>query len=137
MNNATTFARLDVHARSIKAYAFVPATGEVENRLFGYVCAVKLKSTFGQYFARLDSLITLHQRKYGKLCTVKKSMLDKMFPKPGETEPEIRFEGFTDPWEQRKLGEHIQLGGSGETPSATNQNYYGGERNTLSRYCRH
>ena len=54
--------------------------------------------------AELDSLITLHQRKYDKLCTVKKSMLDKMFPKPGETEPEIRFEGFTDPWEQRKLG---------------------------------
>ena len=53
----------------------------------------------------LDSLITLHQRKYDKLCTVKKSMLDKMFPKLGETEPEIRFEGFTDPWEQRKLGE--------------------------------
>lgn len=54
--------------------------------------------------AELDSLITLHQRKYDKLCTVKKSMLDKMFPKLGETEPEIRFEGFTDPWEQRKLG---------------------------------
>ena len=59
----------------------------------------------GSFFSRLDSLITLHQRKYDKLCTVKKSMLDKMFPKPGETEPEIRFEGFTDPWEQRKLGE--------------------------------
>ena len=59
----------------------------------------------GQYFARLDNLITLHQRKYDKLCAVKKSMLDKMFPKPGETEPEIRFAGFTDPWEQRKLGE--------------------------------
>ena len=55
-------------------------------------------------FKQLDHLITLHQRKYDKLCTVKKSMLDKMFPKPGETEPEIRFEGFTDPWEQRKLG---------------------------------
>ena len=59
----------------------------------------------GQYFTKLDNLITLHQRKYDKLCTVKKSMLDKMFPKPGETEPEIRFEGFTDPWEQCKLGE--------------------------------
>ena len=57
----------------------------------------------------LDSLITLHQRKYDKLCTVKKSMLDKMFPKPGETEPEIRFEGFTDPWEQRKLGELMDV----------------------------
>ena len=59
--------------------------------------------------AELDSLITLHQRKYDKLCTVKKSMLDKMFPKPGETEPEIRFEGFTDPWEQRKLGEVCEI----------------------------
>ena len=55
--------------------------------------------------ADLDNLITLHQRKYDKLCAVKKSMLDKMFPKPSETEPEIRFAGFTDPWEQRKLGE--------------------------------
>ena len=53
----------------------------------------------------MDSLIALHQRKHDKLCTVKRSMLDKMFPKPGETEPEIRFKGFTDPWEQRKLGE--------------------------------
>jgi len=53
----------------------------------------------------IDNLITLHQRKYDKLCTVKKSMLDKMFPKPGETEPEIRFEGFTDPWEQRKFSD--------------------------------
>ena len=59
----------------------------------------------GSLLKDLDSLITLHQRKYDKLCTVKKSMLDKMFPKPGETEPEIRFEGFTDPWEQRKFSD--------------------------------
>ena len=57
------------------------------------------------FLDRLDDLITLHQRKHDKLCTVKRSMLDKMFPKPGETEPEIRFKGFTDPWEQRKLRE--------------------------------
>ena len=61
--------------------------------------------TIGDCLSKVDSLITLHQRKYDKLCTVKKSMLDKMFPKPGETEPEIRFAGFTDPWEQRKLGD--------------------------------
>ena len=62
----------------------------------------------------LDHLITLHQRKHDKLCTVKKSMLDKMFPKPGETEPEIRFKGFTDPWEQRKFSDLvlIERGGS-------------------------
>ena len=52
---------------------------------------------------RLDSLITLHQRKYDKLCVLKKAMLDKMFPKGGSLYPEIRFAGFTDPWEQRKL----------------------------------
>ena len=59
--------------------------------------------------ADLDNLITLHQRKYDKLCAVKKSMFDKMFPKPGETEPEIRFAGFTDPWEQRKLGDVTKI----------------------------
>ena len=52
---------------------------------------------------RIDTLITLHQRKYEKLVNIKKSMLDKMFPKNGASVPEIRFKGFTDPWEQRKL----------------------------------
>ena len=59
------------------------------------------------FFDHLDSLITLHQRKYDKLCVLKKSMLDKMFPKGGSLYPEIRFAGFTDPWEQRKLGEEL------------------------------
>ena len=53
----------------------------------------------------LDTLITLHQRKYEKLVNIKKSMLDKMFPQNGASVPEIRFKGFTDPWEQRKLGD--------------------------------
>ncbi len=68
----------------------------------------------GQQFDQLDSLITLHQRKYDKLVIFKKSMLEKMFPKDGESVPEIRFAGFTDPWEQRKLGELvvIERGGS-------------------------
>ena len=56
----------------------------------------------GEYFCSLDNLITLHQRKYNKLLNVKKSMLEKMFPKNGSNIPEIRFKGFTDPWEQRK-----------------------------------
>ena len=59
----------------------------------------------GQQFDQLDSLITLHQRKYDKLVIFKKTMLEKMFPKDGESVPEIRFAGFTDPWEQRKLGD--------------------------------
>lgn len=59
----------------------------------------------GAYFAQLDNLITLHQRKYDKLTKVKKAMLQKMFPQNGANKPEIRFRGFTDAWEQRKLGE--------------------------------
>ena len=56
-------------------------------------------------FGKIDTLITLHQRKYEKLLNIKKSMLDKMFPQNGVSVPEIRFKGFTDPWEQRKVGE--------------------------------
>ena len=59
----------------------------------------------GAYFRNLDNLITLHQRKYDKLVAVKKSLLEKMFPADGETVPKIRFKGFSDAWEQRKLGE--------------------------------
>ena len=59
----------------------------------------------------LDTLITLHQRKYDKLAQLKKSMLDKMFPKPGERFPEIRFAGFTDPWEQRKFADFVTASG--------------------------
>ena len=80
----------------------------------------------GTLLSTLDSLITLHQRKYDKLCAVKKSMLDKMFPKPGEIEPEIRFAGFTDPWEQRKLGDIATIVGGG-TPSTNNDAYWDGD----------
>lgn len=66
------------------------------------------------YFIQLDELITLHQRKLEKLMNVKKSMLEKMFPKQGSVVPEIRFCGFTDAWEQRKLSEvasmHARIG---------------------------
>ena len=63
----------------------------------------------GLFFARLDNLITLHQRKYDKLVVFKKSMLEKMFPKDGESVPEIRFAGFTDPWEQRKFSDIVNV----------------------------
>ena len=61
----------------------------------------------GTYFSNLDNLITLHQRKYDKLQNIKKSMLEKMFPKNGSNVPEIRFSGFTDPWEQRKFSDIV------------------------------
>ena len=59
----------------------------------------------GAFFTNLDNLITLHQRKLSKLKNIKKSMLEKMFPQNSEMRPEIRFAGFTDDWEQRKLGD--------------------------------
>ncbi len=72
-----------------------------------------------QYFSGLDTLITLHQRKLEKLQNLKKAMLEKMFPKNGAKVPEIRFKGFTDDWEQRKLGECCQEFKSGSFISAS------------------
>lgn len=63
----------------------------------------------GEYFRNLDRLITLHQRKYDKLTNVKKSMLEKMFPQNGSNVPEIRFKGFTEAWEQRKVSELFKV----------------------------
>ena len=69
------------------------------------------QQTIGQFFAAIDHLITLHQRKFEKLTNVKKSMLEKMFPQNGCSYPEIRFKGFTDAWEQRKFSEITFLSG--------------------------
>ncbi|MGL5172812.1 MAG: restriction endonuclease subunit S, partial [Olsenella sp.] len=77
------------------------------------------QKAIGELFQQLDDLITLHQRKHDKLTTLKKSMLDKMFPKEGADVPEIRFAGFTDPWEQRKLGDVTEVT-SGQSPNGAN-----------------
>ena len=71
--------------------------------------SVEEQAQIGVLFSQLDNLITLHQRKYDKLVILKKSMLEKMFPKDGESVPEIRFAGFTDPWEQRKFSEIVDV----------------------------
>ena len=80
--------------------------GKIKDMLL-YMPSTVEQQQIGDFFAKLDSLITLHQRKYDKLVILKKSMLEKMFPKDGESVPEIRFAGFTDPWEQRKLGDYV------------------------------
>ena len=85
---------------------------------FAFVPSIEEQELIGVLFSRLDDLITLHQRKYDKLVVFKKSMLEKMFPKDGESVPEIRFAGFTDPWEQRKLGELSSEFQSGDFISA-------------------
>ena len=84
---------------------------------------VKEQHQIGTFFARLDSLITLHQRKLDKLHKVKRSLLERMFPRNGANVPEIRFSGFTDAWEQRKLGELGTIT-TGSTPSTAIPDYY-------------
>ena len=76
--------------------------------------------------SRIDNLITLHQRKYDQLVNIKKSMLEKMFPRDGASVPEIRFSGFTDPWEQRKLSDLAEIVGGG-TPDTNNSAYWDGD----------
>ena len=78
-----------------------------DNILNTVICmpSVPEQKRIGLFFENLDHLITLHQREYEKLHNIKKSMLEKMFPKNGSNVPEIRFKGFTEAWEQRKLGE--------------------------------
>lgn len=94
-----------------------------------YVPSNSEQTQIGEYFSNLDNLITLHQRKYSKLLNVKESMLEKMFPKNGSNIPEIRFKGFTDPWEQRKFEDVTFLSGEKnknnlpfESYSVTNEN---------------
>ena len=79
----------------------------VQKTMVCYPSTVEEQERIAAYFTHLDHLITLHQRKYSRLCNIKKSMLEKMFPKEGASVPEIRFAGFTDAWEQRKLSELI------------------------------
>lgn len=86
---------------------------------------IREQQKIGEFFKQLDFLITLHQRKLEHLQEQKKGLLQKMFPKNGETVPEVRFPGFTDAWEQRKLGGVAKFY-SGGTPSVGVSDYYDG-----------
>ena len=87
------------------------------------VPSIKEQKQIAMFIENLNNLITLHQRKYEKLHNIKKSMLEKMFPKNGSNVPEIRFKGFTEAWEQRKLGdcfaERVESMPDGELISVT------------------
>lgn len=85
------------------------------------------QSSIGECFESVDNLITLHQRKYDALKSMKKTLLSKMFPKNGEDVPEIRFKGFTDAWEQRKLGEVLDFSLKTNSLSRSMLNYEEGE----------
>ena len=96
-----------IDLKRYKAGSGVPTLNrnDVHDTMVFFPASRKEQELISAVLTYLDDLITLHQRKYDKLVVFKKSMLEKMFPKDGESVPEIRFAGFTDPWEQRKLGE--------------------------------
>ncbi|MGV9027726.1 restriction endonuclease subunit S [Lactococcus lactis] len=87
---------------------------------------IEEQQKIGSFFKQLDDIIYLHQRKLDLLKEQKKGYLQKMFPKNGEKVPELRFAGFADDWEERKLGELSNIVGGG-TPSTSNPEYWGGD----------
>ena len=87
---------------------------------------IREQKNIGEFFTQVDNLITLHQRKLENLKLKKKALLQKLFPKNGEQFPELRFPGFTDAWEQRKLGEVATVTGGG-TPSTNISEYWNGD----------
>ena len=88
--------------------------------------ALEEQTTIGNFFRQLDAAIASHQRKLERVKELKKSLLQKMFPKDGEAFPELRFPNFTDAWEQRKLGKLVNIVGGG-TPDTTNPEYWNGD----------
>ncbi|WP_270426798.1 restriction endonuclease subunit S [Blautia massiliensis (ex Durand et al. 2017)] len=97
-----------------------------------YIPSVFEQTKIADYFIQLDHLITLHQRKCDETKKLKKYMLQKMFPQNGSKVPEIRFKGFTDEWEQRKLGDVLDDMYNGQTPSRNKSEYWNGNIKWLS-----
>ena len=107
----------------------------VSKTKFAMPHSVDEQAAIGAYFEHLDTLITLHQRKYEKLVNIKKSMLDKMFPKNGASVPEIRFKGFTDLWEQRKLAELTKTITTGKSVNSDEGEVSDGDIGVLKTSC--
>jgi len=106
--NQASFTTVD-----LKKYKFSAPTSDEQMKI-------------GKLFKQLDGTTTLHQHELEALKKTKKGFLQKMFPKEGESVPEIRFPGFTDDWEQRKLGEVADIVG-GSTPSTNIDKYWNGD----------
>ena len=109
-----------------------PALSEIEIYISPYE---QEQAKIAAYFANLDNLITLHQRKYDKLQVLKKAMLEKMFPKNGSSVPEIRFKGFTDAWEQRELGELLKTITTGKSVNSDDGAVAAGDIGILKTSC--
>lgn len=109
-----------------KTTAFTTIGQEDIAECFGLFPEKEEQEKIGTYFSNLDHLITLHQRKCEETKSLKKYMLQKMFPENGKCVPEIRFSGFSDDWEQRKVSEIGNIV-TGSTPKTSISDNYGGE----------
>ena len=110
------FRKEMVKKSSITTRALTSGTA-IKNMEFVFPKNKKEQEFIGNFFRHLDRLITLHQRKRGRLENIKKAMLEKMFPKNGADVPEVRFAGFTEAWEQRKLGDLAEFNPKAELPT--------------------
>ena len=110
MSNVLITDRVMKQVAAVKIGGAVPTMTETELKNFTYFAPAEKeeKKKIGDHFRTLDNLITLHQRKCEETKILKKYMLQKMFPQNGQKVPEIRFKGFTDDWEQRKLGDVLE-----------------------------
>lgn len=100
-------------------------TGYMFKQMVFFMPGKEEQEKIGSLFSTLENTITLHQRKLEALKKLKRTLLQKMFPKKGHLKPELRFFGFTNDWEQRKLKD-FTLSYSGGTPTVSNKNYYNG-----------
>ncbi len=127
-NQNPQFTAIMFNATLQKQFAMRVEGGSVTNLYFEKLKdidisfpSMKEQCKITTYFSSLDHLITLHEKKYNRLVNIKKSMLEKMFPRNGEIIPEVRFTEFTGNWEQRKLGEIADkaVDNRGKTPPIT------------------
>ena len=105
---------------------FVEVSGKQMSKMSIMIPELSEQKKIGSFFEQLDNTIALHQRKLDLLKEQKKGYLQKMFPKNGAKVPELRFAGFADDWEERKLGELSNIVGGG-TPSTSNSEYWDGD----------
>ena len=128
-NNNTDFLFFLLDKMNLRQYSGQSAQpGLAVNKLIELITLVpncSEQKLIGIFFNKLDNLITLHQRKLDHLKDKKKGLLQKMFPKKGELVPELRFPEFTDPWEQRKLGDLGEII-TGSTPKTNDLSNYKG-----------
>lgn len=122
------FLRIDWKSKN-EATGLPSLSKQTINEIEVFIPEATEQSRIGHVFAKLDNLITLHQRKLDRLKSVKKSLLEKMFPKPDSDVPEIRFVGFTDPWEQRQFTDSFRPLGSNTLPRSKMSEIGGGYLN--------